>query len=264
MTIIPIPSFFNVVLFTLGLYCIYHIYWELTTGTPRRRLSKAKGCAPVKKMPSYDPIFGLDHLWVGYKDFQQYKALEASQKIFSKLNVRTYRLNFLGEEFMITVEPLNVKSILSLDFKNWSVGENRKKYMAQFLGEGIFTTDGAAWQHSRDMLRPSFVRTQIEDLDMFERHFKRLSQAIPRNGSTVDLQPLFFSLSLDVATEFLFGESTNSLVPGGSSQKIAEFIEAFTYCQNFSLEDGDSVFDMLRLFLPDRRFNRGCKVVHGT
>ena len=34
---------------------------------------------------------------------------------------------------------------------------------------------------------------------------------LPRDGSTLDLQPLFFGLTFDTATEFLFGESVHSL-----------------------------------------------------
>lgn len=40
---------------------------------------------------------------------------------------------------------------------------------------------------------------------------------IPRNRSTVDLQPLFFGLTLDSSTEFLFGISVNSLSSGPDS-----------------------------------------------
>lgn len=109
------------------------------------------------------------------------------------------------------------------------------------LGEGIFTTDGASWQHSRDLLRPNFVRSQIGDLPMFETHVKKLTAAIPRDGSTVDLQGLFYRLSLDIATEFLFGESSNSLAPDASKAtqnlsnlsitvKIPWKIPAFSVC----------------------------------
>ncbi len=48
---------------------------------------------------------------------------------------------------------------------------------------------------------------------MLEVHIGHLVQAIPKDGSTFNLQDLFFRLTIDSATEFLFGESTNSLVP---------------------------------------------------
>jgi len=61
------------------------------------------------------------------------------------------------------------------------------------------------------MLRPNFVRSQIGDVATFERHVSHLINKLPKDGSTVNLADFFFRLTLDSATEFLFGESTNSL-----------------------------------------------------
>ena len=74
------------------------------------------------------------------------------------------------------------------------------------------------------MLRPAFVRTQVADCEMFERHAQHLLQAIPRNGEMVDLQPLFSKLTLDIATEFLFGKSTDSLAPEGADPETQVFV----------------------------------------
>jgi cytochrome P450 len=62
------------------------------------------------------------------------------------------------------------------------------------------------------MLRPNFVRSQIGDVLTFERHVSHLISKLPGDGKTpVNLADYFFRLTLDSATEFLFGESTNSL-----------------------------------------------------
>lgn len=63
------------------------------------------------------------------------------------------------------------------------------------------------------MLRPCFVKDQIADLDLLEKHTQALLKAIPTDGATVDLQVLFHRFSMDTSTEFLFGSSTNSLDP---------------------------------------------------
>lgn len=64
------------------------------------------------------------------------------------------------------------------------------------------------------MLRPHFSRSQISDLGLEEGHVQRMIQALPVMDSgwtrRVDLQPLFLRLTLDSATEFLFGKSVNS------------------------------------------------------
>lgn len=68
------------------------------------------------------------------------------------------------------------------------------------------------------MMRPQFAREQISDLEMTERHVQNMMRALDvdlqANGWTdrVDLQVLFFRLTLDSATEFLFGDSVDSQV----------------------------------------------------
>lgn len=79
------------------------------------------------------------------------------------------------------------------------------------------------------MLRPNFVRTQVGDLATFEKHVKHLIDAVPSDGTTVDLSELFFRLTMDSATEFLVGESTESLTKGSSEG----FAEAFNRGQDF-------------------------------
>lgn len=62
---------------------------------------------------------------------------------------------------------------------------------------------------------------------MLEVHIAHLVQAIPKDGSTLNLQDLFFRLTIDSATEFLFAESTNCLVPNCLNEsKMARFAEA--------------------------------------
>lgn len=125
------------------------------------------------------------------------------------------------------MEPENIKTLLATKFNDYSIGYRRKKSFIPVLGAGIFSTDGAAWEHSRAMLRPNFSRSQVGDLETFETHVQHLINALPRDGSTVDMQPLFFRLTVDSATEFLFGESTNCLAPGLETQSLDSFADAY-------------------------------------
>lgn len=57
----------------------------------------------------------------------------------------------------------------------------------------------------------------MSDLDLQEKHLGHLLDAIGAQGPdgwtpVIDLQPLFFRLTLDSATEFLFGHSVESQV----------------------------------------------------
>jgi cytochrome P450 len=82
---------------------------------------------------------------------------------------------------------------------------------------------------------------------------------IPGDGSTVDLQPLFYQLTLDSATEFLLGESVDVLrSPAGSEQQL--FGQAFDFAQtelNFRLRLGPFVW-----LYHNKEFDRACARVH--
>ncbi|KAL1306193.1 hypothetical protein AAFC00_004294 [Neodothiora populina] len=128
---------------------------------------------------------------------------------------------------IMTIEPENLKAIQALQSSIWHLPEFRRVAFIPFLGVGIFDTDGPEWKHSREMLRPNFHRSQIANLDTFETHVSHFLEAIPRDGSMIDLKDLFFRLTMDSATEFLFGESTMCLVSGTSTVSNARFAEAF-------------------------------------
>ena len=109
---------------------------------------------------------------------------------------------------------------------------------------------------------------------MFENHVEHLIQAIPKDGSTVHLQDLFNRFSLDVATDLLFGESTNTLAPDFADAAVTGFVDAYVYCLQ-ALDGSDLIeesdggylglaWGFLRLFLPNPKFKQQVKVVNGT
>ena len=109
------------------------------------------------------------------------------------------------------------------------------------------------------MIRPSFTKAQVADLDALETHVQHFIDDLPRDGSTVDLQPLFFNLTLDYATEFLFGESVDSLLPNSSPANKA-FAQSFDSAQ---LQVANrSRLGPLGPYLPNAKLKRSCEVVH--
>lgn len=255
----PFPPYFDTLAGGLVLVALYYLYHEFTVGASRRRIIRENGCKPPAKYPHVEPIVGVDLFIANLKLIRTNRFLPGMRQRFMTYG-NTFQLNFMGTNVIATVEPENLKTILSLKFKEFGLGQRRKTAMVPLLGDGIFTTDGGAWQHSREMLRPNFTRNQVGDLDTFERHIGHLIQAIPRDGSTVDLSELFFRLTIDSATEFLFGESTNSLAPGTNPTSAARFADAFNYSQH-------AVANHFRLgslstISPDRKFRRDVKYVH--
>lgn len=123
-----------------------------------------------------------------------------------------------------------METLLSTNFQDYGFG-CRPAVFAPLLGNGIFTQEGAAWKHSRELLRKQFVRAQYQDLRYFHEHVDNLINRMPADG-VVDLQPLFFNLTLDVAAELLFGRSVYSLRAGvDQAAENREFAESFNIAQ---------------------------------
>lgn len=135
----------------------------------------------------------------------------------------------VGEKIIVTCEPENIKAILATQFKQFDLPPQRMKGVGDIFGHGIFTNNGKAWEESRGLLRPNFTRSQVGDIETFEAHVSKLIARIPRDGSMVDMQELFFMLTLDSATDFLFGYSTNVLDETDQNSAGVKFGEAFQY-----------------------------------
>ena len=115
------------------------------------------------------------------------------------------------------------------------------------------------------MIRPNFSKDQVAHLDIFEELMADLLALIPPDGATVDLQELFFSYTIDSATEFLFGHSVQSLKKRRSAVHDAEDVEkdfagAFNYAQ-------DAIAHHARIgrvgkLIPDRKAERCNRICH--
>lgn len=110
------------------------------------------------------------------------------------------------------------------------------------------------------MLRPNFARSQISDLETLEVHVARLLKAIPRDGSTVDLQDLFFRLTMDSATDLLFGESVGALGAGGISERNVRFAAAFTAAQAKAIDASRQIWPTSWCF--DRAFYKNVELIN--
>ncbi|KAF6226498.1 hypothetical protein HO133_009364 [Letharia lupina] len=170
----------------------------------------------------------------------------------------TLEQKFLGTPAFGTIEPRNLEAMFSTRFADFGYGLRRQIFFP-LLGDGIFTQDGAAWKHSRQMLRPQFSRQQYQDLDILCEHVDDLISCILEKGQSLDLQPLFFRFTLDTTSAFLFGESTYSLRANQSGEDI-QFAESFDVAQDYVVQR----YRYLDLYwlIGGRRFREACASVH--
>jgi cytochrome P450 len=205
-------SIFAFVVFIVIYYNVSY-YLELYRNGQK---AKALGCKPTHRTATRLP-FGLGNMNLEKSAFDKHKYPYMLEQAWAEaFPATTTELFALGAWQTRTIDPVNIQAILAVQFADFDLGKFRQNATAPFLGQGIFTQDGAAWKHSREMLRPQFSGAQVRDLTSEEFHVQRLLDVLLRRSSVdgwskeVDLQPLLFALTLDTSTEFLLGESANS------------------------------------------------------
>lgn len=225
------------------------IYWH------RQHLQRQWHTAPLPTIEQ-DYCLGFSNMWRLVKESQAGTYFENSQRLVeAHPTMKTLSLYVSGQKVIITLDPENIKAMLATQFNQFKLGKRHQQFHP-LLGNGVFTLDGEGWKHSRQILRPQFHRDQIVDVLMFEGHAQQLIEEINKHqGRIVDLQPLFFCLTMDVATEFLFGESVNSL-----GQPQMPFAKAFTHAQKILTYR--MVLQDLYFLCDGPKFRHSCRTVH--
>jgi cytochrome P450 len=136
------------------------------------------------------------------------------------------------------MEPKNIQALLATNFKDFVLGERRNKQLGVLLGTSIFTSDGEFWAHSRALIRPAFNRESINDFEETARAANCLMEVMPRGSGSwteqVNLMDYFYRFTLDTATAFLFGHTTDSqLAAAGKLTAEADGISSAASNQQF-------------------------------
>ena len=157
------------------------------------KIARSRGCQSPRKYPHKDPLLGLDLFLRTGKAIQEHYYLRELEERYGSLGP-TFATNTWSSTSINSIEPENLKAVFSSNFNDWGVEALRLPAQYPFCGRGFITTDGPAWEHSRALLRPSFNKAHAIDLPALEQHLRHVLDRIPKDGSTVDLQDLLFSL----------------------------------------------------------------------
>ena len=240
-------------LLLVGSYVFYRFLRRVGAAMALRRKRKAHGCQAVVRTPGWDPILGIDFLLQRTRNVKKHTWLAFTSQHFQSLGRNTCLLNILGKKVIFTIDPDILKAVHQTNFKSWGITPNRRARVVPFIGEGIFTNDGAHWQQSRRLLRPSFDRSRMVDVTTLERHMQELIQAVPTDGSTVDLRRLFHRFTMNSATGLLFGNEAGFVFGD-------EFETAFDRCLG-KIGGGGKMMTLGAA--KDPEYERDVKFVHG-
>ena len=197
------------------------VAWGAARNASRRKMRELHGCRPARRVVT-SKYFGLAFIYGMVQGIRNHRFLEQLVEQF-EANGHTHAVRILGGESTWTIEPDNIRQVLAVNFKDYSIKE-REPVLRPLLGRGIFVTDGEDWARSRALLRPNFAKDQVADLSMIERHIQLFLQRIPNTAEMIDLHELIQAFTMDSSTEFLFGESTNTL----AGDLNRDFSDSFT------------------------------------
>ncbi|KAL9095460.1 MAG: hypothetical protein Q9165_002331 [Trypethelium subeluteriae] len=243
---------FVVALGALALSVLYRVLSSFITTRRHAAQSRELGCQSPPKLREND-ILGINTIKEVLAASKGKRVPDLLVERVKRVSTRegrrvdTYVQQQLLRQNVFTVDPKNIQAILATQFQDFGLGSLRRTNFFPLLGNGIFTADGEGWEHSRAMLRPNFAREQVADLDLEERHVQNLMLALPVDSKSwteeFDIQTLFFRITIDTATEFLFGESVDSQLINlprkasstnkGAHQEESVFATAFDKSQSW-------------------------------
>eukprot|EP00253_Pinus_taeda_P025279 PITA_25279 len=165
--------------------------------------------------PVIYPVIGI--LWDFFKNRD--KVLEWTVDILSKIPSHTCMVQHLGGgPGFITENPSNVEHILKANFQNYPKGERFSFFLHDFLGKGIFNTDGELWKMQRKAASYEFNTKSLRNfmVEAVQWEIKNRIMVVLKSacegGEIIDLQDVLmrsqfaeaFSDALDISAGRFF------------------------------------------------------------
>ncbi|TGO60346.1 hypothetical protein BCON_0036g00360 [Botryotinia convoluta] len=238
MTMHPVTS---ALLYTVCISIVVYFRQRWNSYRAFRAAAKQHGCKKVQKYPHRDSIWGTDLMKKRVKAVGEGRQMALFMEHFNEIG-KTFEENFFGTRVINTIEVRNIQRVCALSFEDY--GKPAQNFFRAFLGDGVLSLDGKAWKHSRDIVKHIFSRAEVSDMDTLGFHVDRFLDLIPSDGSEINLQEPLHNLvrtnmlslstkyqhdmiqSLDLSTEFLFGQSIDAQLPDDPNNS-KELLKAF-------------------------------------
>ncbi|XP_047072699.1 cytochrome P450 94B3-like [Lolium rigidum] len=177
----------------------------------------------------------------------------------------------------ITADPANLEHILKTNFGNYPKGELSVSMLEDFLGHGIFNSDGEQWLWQRKAASYEFSKRSLRNFVVDAVRFEVVERLLPlleraeRDGQTVlDVQDVLERFAFDNICRVAFGEDPACLAEDGmAAPESAEFMAAFNDAQNAIMARFMSPVKWLwrvKRVLgmePERRMRSALATIHG-
>ncbi|KAL2232964.1 cytochrome P450 94A1 [Sesamum indicum] len=160
---------------------------------------------------------------------------------------------------VITANPQIVEHMLKSNFENYPKGPRFRILLTDFLGKGIFNTDGELWRIQRKTASYEFNTKSLRNFVMENVYVELQTRLIPilesaaRTDRVLDVQDILERFAFDNICKVAFNVDPGCL--GGDGTAGAEFMQAFEDAA--TLSSGRFMYALPSLFAIKKFLNLG-------
>ncbi|XP_034894163.1 cytochrome P450 CYP94D108 [Populus alba] len=162
----------------------------------------------------------------------RHRFLEWTTETLSHCPTNTAVFHRPGEVHgIVTANPLNVEYILKTNFENYLKGHRFNEHLGDFLGRGIFNSDGELWRVQRKTASYAFNTNSLRNFVMENVEIEISTRLVPilakatKTKQVLDLQDILERFAFDNTCKVAFNVDPACL--GGDGTGGGEFMRAF-------------------------------------
>ena len=191
MRLKEVSNFPNMLYRALTAICAFLLLAKLTAHVRHTLRKRQNGCTDPPSYPHYDPVWGIDLFVKRMRALSSGTYLESSAAMHALFTSKTFTTKSFGSNTYHTIDPEVVKNYQSIYFSNFGIEPLRYHLAENLWGNGIVVADGQKWASARSFIRSSFDVVHTANIERLEYHVDKFMALIPRDGTTIDLIPLF-------------------------------------------------------------------------
>merc|ERR1712054_219280 len=176
--------------------------------------SPPKGVPSPQSSPYLGTFLEMDRNWDRILDWFLDKSAEYGYRSWAMCAPRLGTLSTHGTAIMIST-PENLKHILKDEFDSYEKGLQVNEMLTEFLGDGIFTSDGDKWKFHRKVASNMFSRRLLRNSSEVALNqalkLRRFIESHGSSGKPVDIQRAFYAYTMDTFASIAFGLDLDSL-----------------------------------------------------
>ncbi|KAK7345804.1 hypothetical protein VNO77_16415 [Canavalia gladiata] len=225
------------ILTSLLLLLLATLVWFIAT----KLSSKSSTTTIPKAYPIIGSVFSISA--------NKHRRIHWISEILHASSSSTYVLHrAFGSRQVFTANPAVVHHILKSNFPVYHKGPTLNRALGDFLGNGIFNSDGSNWKLQRQISSHEFntrsLRKFVEtvvDTELSDRLLPLLSQASVTKTTILDLQDILQRFTFDNICKIAFGFDPEYLHP---SLRETSFAKAFDDGTRISSERFNAAFPL--------------------